>query len=98
MFLREILVLAVVLPLAAACASESDSESNQLGLVGTQATASTPTVSARGSCDPSYPSVCIPPAPPDLDCGQIEFRRFEVVAPDPHGFDLDFDGIGCETD
>lgn len=23
------------------------------------------------NCDPSYPSVCIPPPPPDLDCGEI---------------------------
>src|SRR5262245_50190574 len=22
-------------------------------------------------CDPSYPSVCIPPAPPDLDCNEL---------------------------
>lgn len=51
-----------------------------------------------GNCDPSYPTVCIPPAPPDLDCGQIGFRRFTVLAPDPHGFDGDFDGIGCEAD
>lgn len=47
-------------------------------------------------CDPSYPDVCIPPAPPDLDCGQIGARRFTVYPPDPHNFDGDFDGIGCE--
>ncbi len=50
-----------------------------------------------GGCDPSYPGVCIPPAPPDLDCGQIGFRRFQVLSPDPHGFDGDGDGIGCES-
>ena len=50
-----------------------------------------------GSCDPSYPGVCIPPAPPDLDCGDITFRRFQVVAPDPHGFDGNHDGVGCES-
>lgn len=49
-----------------------------------------------GSCDPSYPDVCIPPPPPDLDCGDIEHRRFRVLQPDPHGFDGDRDGIGCE--
>ncbi len=48
-------------------------------------------------CDPAYPSVCIPPPPPDLDCGEISFRRFTVLAPDPHGFDRDRDGIGCES-
>lgn len=49
------------------------------------------------NCDPSYPTVCIPPPPPDLDCGEIEFRNFTVLPPDPHGFDTDNDGIGCET-
>ncbi|MBA2474353.1 MAG: thermonuclease family protein [Actinobacteria bacterium] len=47
-------------------------------------------------CDPSYPDVCIPPAPPDLDCAQVGFERFRVVGRDPHGFDGDGDGIGCE--
>jgi micrococcal nuclease len=53
---------------------------------------------AGSDCDPSYPGVCIPPYPPDLDCGEIEHRRFEVRQPDPHGFDRDQDGIGCESD
>ncbi|MDA1148279.1 MAG: hypothetical protein O3A76_16905, partial [Chloroflexi bacterium] len=49
------------------------------------------------NCHPSYPTVCIPPAPPDLDCGEISFRRFQVLPPDPHRFDNDHDGIGCES-
>jgi len=49
-------------------------------------------------CDPSYPDVCIPPAPPTLTCEQLDASNFEVVAPDSHGFDDDNDGIGCETD
>ena len=53
--------------------------------------------SPSGSCDPSYPGVCIPPAPPDLDCGDISYRHFQVLAPDPHGFDGDHDGVGCES-
>ncbi len=57
-----------------------------------------PTTASRGGCDPSYPTVCIPPAPPDLDCGDIPYRRFTVLAPDPHGFDgNDNDGLGCES-
>ena len=48
-------------------------------------------------CDPSYPTVCIPPPPPDLDCSDIPYRNFVVLPPDPHGFDRDHDGIGCET-
>ena len=51
----------------------------------------------REGCDPAYPTVCIPPAPPDLDCGDIADRRFTVLAPDPHNVDGDHDGIGCET-
>lgn len=50
-----------------------------------------------GNCHPSYPGVCIPPAPPDLDCGEIAFRRFAVVPPDSSEFDGDKDGIGCES-
>jgi len=51
---------------------------------------------APGSCDPSYPTVCISPPPPDLDCADISYRRFAVRPPDPHRFDGDVDGIGCE--
>ncbi len=51
-------------------------------------------------CDPSYPDVCIPPvsAGGDLDCGQISERRFRVEPPDPHNFDGNHDGVGCESD
>lgn len=47
-------------------------------------------------CDPSYPGVCIPSPPPDLDCADVGFRRFKVVGADPHGFDRNHDGVGCE--
>ena len=49
------------------------------------------------SCDPSYPDMCIPPPPPTLTCDDIGTRNFEVLPPDPHGFDGDNDGIGCES-
>ncbi|MCH6586422.1 MAG: lamin tail domain-containing protein [Thaumarchaeota archaeon] len=49
------------------------------------------------NCDPSYPDVCIPPYPPDLNCGEIGYSNFRVVGNDPHGFDRDNDGIGCES-
>jgi micrococcal nuclease len=55
-----------------------------------------PARSAVGTCDPSYPTVCIPPPPPDLDCADVPYRGFKVVSPDPHHFDGDHDGIGCE--
>ena len=49
------------------------------------------------NCDAAYPTVCIPPPPPDLDCGEISFTNFTVLSPDPHRFDGDKDGVGCET-
>jgi micrococcal nuclease len=49
------------------------------------------------NCDSSYPTVCIPPPPPDLDCKDIPYRRFTVLRPDPHRFDRDGNGIGCES-
>ena len=57
----------------------------------------TPAPGTATGCDPAYPTVCIPPPPPDLDCKDITFRRFEVLPPDPHKFDGDHDGIGCEN-
>lgn len=51
----------------------------------------------RKGCDPAYPTVCIPPPPPDLDCGDIPYRNFKVLPPDPHRFDRDRNGVGCET-
>jgi micrococcal nuclease len=47
-------------------------------------------------CDPAYPDVCIAQYPPDLDCKQIQYTNFRVLSPDPHNFDVDKDGIGCE--
>ena len=54
-------------------------------------------VESENNCDPSYPDVCISSYPPDLDCSEIEFRNFTVLPPDPHRFDGDKDGIGCES-
>ncbi len=48
------------------------------------------------SCDPSYPGVCIPSPPPDLDCADIPYSGFAVRRADPHRFDGDGDGVGCE--
>lgn len=48
-------------------------------------------------CDPAYPGICIPPPPPDLDCSEIPYKNFVALSPDPHGFDADHDGIGCES-
>jgi hypothetical protein len=51
---------------------------------------------AGNNCDPSYPDVCIHPPPPRLVCADIEYRNFRVIGDDPHFFDGDSDGIGCE--
>jgi len=56
-----------------------------------------PEMIVESDCDPSYPDVCIPPWPPDLNCGDISYRNFYVLPDDPHGFDGDKDGIGCES-
>jgi hypothetical protein len=53
------------------------------------------------NCAASYPDVCILPPPPDLNCGDIPYRNFRVIYnvpdPDPHHFDGDHDGVGCES-
>jgi hypothetical protein len=52
------------------------------------------------TCDPSYPDFCIPPPPPDLNCSAPVIagrHNFRVLPPDPHHFDTDHDGIGCES-
>ena len=61
-----------------------------------------PAATPEQRCHPSYPDFCIPPPPPDLDCGDIAanrkpFRvRHDVANPDPHRFDRDRDGRACE--
>ena len=51
----------------------------------------------QSECDPSYPNVCILPPPPNLNCDDIDARNFTVLSPDPHNFDRNSDGIGCEN-
>jgi micrococcal nuclease len=60
-----------------------------------------PFVPPAANCEASYPDVCIPLGSADLDCGDIAARRFtvrwDVPNPDPHRFDGDGDGLGCES-
>ena len=83
----------------AGCGSPFDQpDSNSPGFQTLEAEAS-PTATATPTaeqCDPSYPTVCIHRPPPDLDCTDFRHRNFEVLPPDPHGFDEDGNGIGCE--
>jgi hypothetical protein len=62
---------------------------------------SPPPPPSPGNCAASYPDECIPPPPPDLNCSDIRYRNFRVLwnvaDPDPHHFDGDRDGIGCDT-
>jgi Flp pilus assembly pilin Flp len=50
-------------------------------------------------CDASYEGVCIPPAPPDLDCDDIVALGIptpvKIVGADPHDLDDNDDGFGC---
>ncbi|MGE5595068.1 MAG: hypothetical protein ACM3S1_03415 [Hyphomicrobiales bacterium] len=62
----------------------------------TPAPTADPAEAAQPNCSPAYPDFCIPPAPPDLDCRDIPRTGFTVLPPDPHRFDGDHDGIGCE--
>ena len=52
--------------------------------------------SSGDNCSPSYPTICIPPPPPDLDCSDINGNSFLVLPPDRHRLDGDKDGTGCE--
>jgi hypothetical protein len=52
---------------------------------------------AAQSCEGSYPTLCIPIGAPDMDCWEVGVNNFPVSPPDPHYFDGDYDGIGCEA-
>jgi Flp pilus assembly pilin Flp len=52
-----------------------------------------------GSCDASYQGVCVPPAPPDLNCADVVAMGIPVpitvVGNDPHALDENGDGLAC---
>lgn len=48
----------------------------------------------NGGGGEKYP---VPPPPPDLDCSDVDASNFPVRLGDPHGFDADGAGIGCES-
>lgn len=69
---------------------------HQVTAIGTKVT-STPKPAPRqpSNCDPNY-SPCVPNVSYDLDCPDIGFR-VHVIGSDPHRFDRDGDGVGCES-
>ncbi|MGD1850610.1 MAG: hypothetical protein ACFCBU_08370, partial [Cyanophyceae cyanobacterium] len=48
-------------------------------------------------CHPSYPTVCIPPPPADINCADVAATDFLVEGEDPHRLDQNNNGIGCES-
>ena len=69
-------------------------------LGGSSSSSSSSTVGETLECDPSYPDVCLPPPPPDLNCDDIGepinvIHDEEIDATDPHKLDPDRDGRGC---
>jgi micrococcal nuclease len=96
-----------------ACQTDADGDTNELGGAETEPTPDerstltpapkqTEVIDPAGGgagCDPSYPDLCVPPPPPDLDCGYVYdqgFRHITVLPPDPHNFDGNRDGVACE--
>jgi hypothetical protein len=81
---------------------DSDRRDDEAAAISTVRGATPPPPPSAGGCHASYPRVCIPPAPPDLDCAHITHRDFyvrrDVPDPDPHEFDKSLDGIGCQFD
>lgn len=61
------------------------------------APAPAPRSGSQTNCDPNYAGACIPPYPPDVNCGDIPDKNFRVVGEDVHGLDGDSDGIACES-
>ncbi len=54
-----------------------------------------PEVDSESRCDPNYSGTCVPQVAYDLNCDDIA-GSVTVVGSDPHGFDGDGDGSGCE--
>jgi hypothetical protein len=88
MTMRRRATLLLIVGAFAVAGCDADSEPNDGGGNGGDAS----------NCDPSYEGACIPPYEQtgDLDCADVS-GPFSVVGSDPHGFDGDGDGVGCET-
>jgi hypothetical protein len=76
--------------------STTDSKVSDKSIVKTKSTPNVVKKSTKSNCDSSYSDFCIPSPPPNLNCPDISQKRFTVSGSDPHGFDRDNDGVGCE--
>jgi micrococcal nuclease len=86
-------------------AAEADAHANDRGMWGPPCNADAeptpeptpePTAPSGGNdCAAGY-DPCVPPPPPDLDCGDLN-GPYQVTGSDPHRLDGDGDGIGCES-
>jgi endonuclease G len=76
-------------------------EARKYSVRGDRSLSSTPTTTTtttkQSNCSPAYPGVCIPPAPPDLSCKDVPYKRFKALPSDPHNFDGNKDGVACES-
>ena len=74
----------------------TDAMANQLGIWASSSSETSGGSGEKGNSDPSYPDVCIPPYPPDLNCDDVDYNNFKVVGSDPHNLDGNNDGWACE--
>ncbi len=51
---------------------------------------------SKQNCDPAYPDFCISQSLSNLKCQDVKQHNFRVLPPDPHNFDRNKDGVGCE--
>ncbi|HXF70262.1 MAG TPA: thermonuclease family protein [Thermoflexus sp.] len=98
---REGYAAAMIVPPDVSCAeafraAEAEARSGGRGLWGLPTPTPTSAPPAGANCHPAYPTVCIPPPPPDLKRSGIPDRNSPVDRRygDPHRFGGD--GIGCE--
>jgi len=50
----------------------------------------------RQNCDSAYPNICISQSRSNLKCQDVKQHNFKVLPPDPHNFDRNGNGVGCE--
>lgn len=74
---------------------KSEVTTNPIDEVTSVGTYVTPPPASRNNCDPNY-YPCVPLVSYDLDCPDIGFS-VRVIGSDPHRFDREGDGYGCEA-